>query len=114
MEFIFRQFVLSQNEEKLTDYLDKYTSTLDPEQLKRWFYRAARLPGNWSRLHDRNAWLQVFYEKYVPTQVRGELKLTNRRKFQRASKETSARCFKTEINQKMPLRITELKLSSRL
>jgi hypothetical protein len=110
MEFTFQQLVLSQNEEKLTDYLDKYASTLEPEQLKRWFYRAARLPGNWSGSHDRNAWLQVFYEKYVPTEVRGELKLTNRRRFQRASKETSTRCFKTVVNQKTPLRIIEQKL----
>lgn len=90
MDPAFKEFILAQDSDGLTDYLDN--TPIDVNLLNMWFRQAARLPGNWridkdengesKVIYDRNAWLQTFYEKYIPDDVR-QYKLTNRRRFQR-------------------------------
>lgn len=92
MDPVFKDLVLAQDSNGLTDYLDN--TPINVDLLNMWFRQAARLPGNWDSergpdgeriiINDRNAWLQTFYEKYVPDDVR-QYKLTNRRRFQRHS-----------------------------
>ena len=79
MDPIFKQFILTEDSNGLTDYLDN--TPIESELLNMWFRQAARFPGNWNEDHDRNAWLQGFYEKYVPDECR-QYELTNRRRFQ--------------------------------
>ncbi len=90
MDPSFKEFILTQDSNGLTDYLDN--TPIDVNLLNMWFRQAARFPGNWridkdengesKVIYDRNAWLQTFYEKYIPDDVR-QYKLTNRRRFQR-------------------------------
>lgn len=92
MDPLFKQFVLAQDGDALTDYLDN--TPIDAQILNMWFRQAARFPGNWSTergedgtrqiTSDRNAWLQTFYEKYVSEETR-QYPLTDRRRFQRCS-----------------------------
>lgn len=90
MDPAFKQFVLTQDSDGLTDYLDN--TPINADLLNMWFRQAARLPGNWTNerdengslriVTDRNAWLQTFYEKYVPDDIR-QYELTDRRRFQK-------------------------------
>ena len=79
MNSTFNRFVLAQDGLSMTKYLDRYTSSLNLEMLDRWFHQAARLPGNCD--NNRNTWLQEYYEKYVPLEVRKNVNLTDRQLF---------------------------------
>lgn len=79
MDSTFQQFVIMRNSHYLTEYLDNYTASLNPDLLNRWFHQAARLPGNYE--DDRNVWLQGYYEKYVPAEIRQGVKLTDKQLF---------------------------------
>lgn len=89
----FYDLVLAEDTQGLSDLLNGIGRDIPPETLNRWFRKAARLPGNWVRernesgvmrtVSDRNAWLNQFYIKYVPADIRQE-ELTNRRRFQRS------------------------------
>lgn len=83
----FYDLVMAEDSAGLADFLDSFANDIPPETLDRWFQKAARLPGNWTNQPirtDRNAWLNQYYLQYVPPQVRGDLQLTNRRRFQRS------------------------------
>lgn len=80
----FYDFVIDQDDVGLTNFLDDFGGDIPPETLNRWFQKAARLPGNWTKTTDRNAWLNQYYQHYVPEDVRQDLQLTNRRRFQRS------------------------------
>lgn len=75
MNATFERFILNRDSEALANYLDNYATSLNPDLLNSWFHQAARLPGNWET--DRNAWLQGYYEKYVPSDVRHNVTLTD-------------------------------------
>lgn len=89
----FYDLVIAEDTQGLIDFLDEVVHDIPPQTLNRWFQKAARLPGNWVRerdengimrtVADRNAWLNQFYLKYVPDDIREE-ELTNRRRFQRS------------------------------
>lgn len=79
MNATFESFVISRNSHYLTEYLDNFTASINPIVLNSWFHQAARLPGNWET--NRNAWLQEYYQKYVPEEVRKGVDLTNQNLF---------------------------------
>lgn len=91
MEPTFYELVIAEDTAGLSSFLDDIVNDIPPETLNRWFRKAARLPGNWTKEQgqpgfktDRNAWLNQFYLQYVPEDVRGDVQLTNRRLFQRS------------------------------
>lgn len=74
----FVQLVLERNSKELLQYLDFIVKTTRPRTIDSWFRTAAMLPGNWSR----NAWLNLFYEIYVPEEFR-KFKLSNHVKYRK-------------------------------
>ena len=99
MEVTFLQLVIAEDSQGLTKFLDN--NVINANTLNRWFRKAARLPGNWMHsaecgmISDRNAWLNVFYHKYVPDELRVD-ELTNRRRFQRNYSRTRGRWLYSE------------------
>ena len=81
MDPIFERFIISEDTDGLIDYLND--TPILPDLLNMWFRQAARLPDNWNDEHDRNAWLQAFYEQYVPDDIR-QCDLTDRHRFQKS------------------------------
>lgn len=79
MSATFERLVMTQNSGPLTDYLDNYHTCINPQHLNAWFHQAARLPGNYET--NRNVWLQEYYEKYVPDDIRKGVRLTDQRLF---------------------------------